>query len=259
MQNVSQNITIILGASALLLLITLFIVLILMAYQKKENKYSTEKKLMHEEFQKQLLHSQIEVQESTFFALGQELHDNVGQLLSSTKMLLGLTQRKLGNVPDTLTIAEETLGKAISEIRSLSKSLDKEWLEQFDLLHNLTTEINRINTAKHIEIHFSHPDKIFLGSEKQIILFRIVQEAIQNIIKHSNAKNAEINFINSPSLLTVIIADDGKGFNGVQSIDGLGMKNMKHRAQLLGGTINWETAPLVGSTITINLPINNAE
>ena len=103
-------------------------------------------------------------------------------------MLLGITQRNLADIPETLTIAQETLGKAISELRSLSKSLDKEWLAQFDLIDNLATEINRINAGLILEIHFSHPGKLSLTVEKQIILFRIIQEALQNAIKHSEAQ-----------------------------------------------------------------------
>ena len=160
MERLSENITVILGASALLLLITLFIVLILMAYQKRDTRYLMERKNMEEEFSKQLLRSQIEVQEATFADLGKELHDNIGQLLSSTKMFLGTAQRGTDNGPQMLGMAEDSLTKAITELRSLTKSLDREWLQQFNFIENLTTEVNRINAAKVFVINFSHPGKI---------------------------------------------------------------------------------------------------
>ena len=84
------------------------------------------------------------------------------------------------------------MGKAINEVRSLSKSLDKEWLQQFDFINNLQTEVNRINAAKTLQIYFSHPEKLLLQPEEQIILFRIVQEAIQNSVKHSQAQQIDI-------------------------------------------------------------------
>lgn len=209
--------------------------------------------MMKKTFEDALLRSQIEVQEATFSALGQELHDNIGQLLSSTKMLLAITQRNMTSKPETLTIAEETLGKAINELRSLSKSLDKEWLEQFDLIDNLTTEIKRINAGLILEIHFSHHGKLPLKAEEQIILFRIIQEALQNAIKHSEAKNIRIEVETQVENITVNITDDGKGFELISN-DGLGMHNMKHRTKLLGGNITWNTS-INGSSITIQLPV----
>ena len=209
--------------------------------------------MMKKTFEDALLHSQIEVQEATFSVLAKELHDNVGQLLSSSKMLLGITQRNMTNAPLTLNIAEETLGKAIHELRSLSKSLDKEWLEQFDLIENLGTEIKRINAGMVLEIHFSHPGKLPLTVEEQIILFRIIQEALQNAIKHSDAKNIFIEIETIDENIIVNITDDGKGFEPTFN-DGLGMRNMKHRTKLLGGNITWDT-PEKGSSVTIQLPL----
>ena len=205
-----------------------------------------------------LLQSQVEVQETTFAALSKELHDNVGQLLGSTKMLLGITQRKLGSSPDTLTAAEETLGKAISELRSLSKALDKDWLNQFDFIQNLEVESSRINQTEGLKIVFSHPDKILLKPDVQIILFRIVQEAIQNAIKHSQASQIDISLQIKNEKLQVTISDNGIGFDGEIQADGLGIKNMKQRTHLLGGNINWNSRAN-GVTITIDLPYNENE
>jgi signal transduction histidine kinase len=156
----SENISIILGASILLLLITLFIVMIVMAYLKRDLKHLSEKKLMESEFEKQLLQSQLETQEETLNKLSIEIHDNVGQLLNSTKLLIGLTQRSLAESPETLTLAEQTLGKAIQEIRMLSRSLNKEWLQQFQFMENLEAEVTRINAARNLQIHLMRPENI---------------------------------------------------------------------------------------------------
>src|SRR6266513_5304855 len=125
-------------ATVVLVLLAGFLFFFFLKYRYRKNEYIKEREIMKQTFEQTLLQSQIEVQEATFSILAKELHDNVGQLLSSSKMLLGITQRNFSNAPETLTIAEETLGKAITELRSLSKSIDKEWLEQFDLIDNLT-------------------------------------------------------------------------------------------------------------------------
>jgi len=236
-----------------LVLLVAFLMFFFVSYRYRSNKYIKERESMKKDFEQTLLQSQIEVQEATFAELGKELHDNIGQLLSSTKMLLGITQRNLSSRPDTLTIAEETLGKAINELRSLSKSLDKEWLERFNFIENLEVEIARINEARYLQISFSHPGKLLLKADEQIILFRIVQEAMQNAIKHAQAKNIRINLTVSGEVLKIVITDDGIGFDDTLPVDGLGMRNMKHRTKLLGGVITWNSSG-EGSSVTLELP-----
>ena len=243
-------------ATVVLVLLAGFLFFFFLKYRYRSNEYIKEREIMKKAFEQTLLQSQIEVQEATFSALGKELHDNIGQLLSSTKMLLGITQRNMTDTPETLTIAQETLGKAINELRSLSKSLDKEWLDRFDLVENLSTEINRINEAKMLAIHFSHPGKLPLKAEEQIILFRIIQEALQNAIKHSEAQNIRIEIETQNENIIVTITDDGKGFEPISN-DGLGIQNMKHRTKLLGGNITWNI-PASGSSITIQLPVKES-
>lgn len=240
--------------SIILIILCLGIVFAIVNYKVKQRIFLQEKKTMQEDFENQLMKSQIEVQEMTFDELGKELHDNVGQLLSSTKMLLGVTQRSLTDIPETLNLAEETLGKAINELRALTKSLDKEWLERFDLITNLETEINRINVAKTVCISFTHCGKLPIDTQKQIILFRIIQEALQNAIKHADAANISINITLSSNTISLRIYDDGKGFEMQSTDTGLGIRNMQHRTALLGGTINWDLSA-TGSRVNIQLPI----
>ena len=241
-----------------LLLLVAFLMFFFVRYRLKSNAFIKERAAMKKAFERTLLQSQIEVQEATFAGLSKELHDNIGQLLSSTKMLLGVTQRYLGSSPETLTIAEETLGKAINELRALTKSLDKDWLEQFSFIQNLEVEAARINDAMYLEILFSHPEKLLLKSDEQIILFRIVQEAIQNAVKHAQAKKIQIHLTNSDHLVRVIVIDDGMGFDETSPREGLGMKNMKQRTKLLGGSIAWNSTGN-GSSVTIELPFKENE
>ena len=240
----------------LLLLLLGFLFFFLIKYRVRKNRFIEERENMKKDFNQMLLQSQVEVQEDTFSALAKELHDNVGQLLSSSKMLLGITQRNMNDIPETLTVAEETLGNAITELRSLSKSLDREWLQQFDLIDNLTTEIKRINSGLILKIHFIHENKLLLPADEQIILFRIIQEALQNAIKHSEAKNISIAITTKEDHITVTIADDGKGFETTMS-KGLGIRNMTHRVRLLHGTITWSNLQ-PGSLITIELPVKES-
>jgi len=256
MQKLSENISIILAASSILLLITLFIVMLVVAYLKRDLKHLKEKENMEADFENQLLQAQLETQEETLHQLSTEIHDNVGQLLNSTKLLIGLTQRSLPEPPETLLMADDTLGKAIQEIRSLSKSLNKEWLQQFNFIENLEAEISRINAARSLQINLYRPDILSMKASEQIILFRIVQEVLQNAMKHAFAKTIEIKIKEDNRLLTILISDDGTGFDESTITQSVGLLNIKHRTKLLGGTVRWLSSINHGTQVTIQIPVN---
>jgi signal transduction histidine kinase len=226
-------------------------------YNERKKKHFEEKKNMASEFDRQLMRAQLETQEATMSMLSKELHDNIGQLLNSTKLLIGVTQRGLKEVPDTLLTANETLGRAIQELRSLSKSLDKEWLEQFDFIENLEAEIPRINSARSLRIHFNRPKNALpLKPNEQLFLFRIVQELIQNAIKHAQATTVNILLEIQPGLLVLRIQDNGRGFTEENITSGLGIRNIRQRTQLLGGTVNWQSAEGKGTSVNLEIPVN---
>jgi signal transduction histidine kinase len=229
-------------------------------YNERKKKHFEEKKNMAVEFERQLMLAQLETQEATMSMLSKELHDNIGQLLNSTKLLIGVTQRGLPNTPDTLYTADETLGRAIQELRSLSKSLDKEWLEQFDFIENLQAELPRINAARSLRIDFEGPGKTLpLKPNEQIFLFRIVQELIQNAIKHAQATNVRIRLDLRPDILLLIIGDNGNGFSEANITGGLGIRNIRQRTQLLGGSVKWDSEEGKGTAVTIEIPLNETE
>jgi signal transduction histidine kinase len=243
---------IVIGITLVFLIGAAFLLFYVNLYNERKKKHIEEKKKMQQQFTNQLLQSQVETQEETLSALGKELHDNIGQLLNSTKLLIGVTQRTMSDTPDTLRIANETLGTAINELRSLSKSLSKEWLQQFNLSENLETEVRRLNAADNLKVHFSSSGSIPLSSDQQIILFRIIQEALQNAVKHSTAKNVFMEILNTDDVLNISVTDDGSGMqhNGGS---GVGMLNMQQRTALLGGSINW-TSSTGGTKVIISLP-----
>ena len=240
----------------LIIMLVIFSIAFLLSYQKRKQDYQNEKLAMQSQFNEALMQSQLETHEATLNQISEEIHDNIGQLLSSTKMLLGITERNLENIPDTLKTAEQTLGKAIQDLRSLSKSLNKEWLHQFNITDNLKTEVDRINTARTIRAeYFTSTTFLPMQAEAQVMLFRIVQEAVQNCIKHANAQRITIRTLYSHEQITVTVDDDGDGFmQANQTASGVGMMNMQHRTKLLGGTIAWN--PLTqGTQVFISLPV----
>jgi signal transduction histidine kinase len=189
MQAKQDLIIVIVAIVATLIFLGMIFLFLIVYYKGKKRKVQLEKEQMQQSFSQQLLQSQIETQEETMSILGKELHDNVGQLLSSTKMLIGITERSLDNPPATLLTANETLSKAIHELRSLSKSLNKEWLEQFNFIENIKAEATRINSSGMVTCSSAILTALPLKADEQLILFRIVQEAIQNALKHAKASH----------------------------------------------------------------------
>lgn len=244
----------------LVVMLVIFSIAFLLVYQKRKQDYINEKQALQSQFQNALLQSQLETHEATLHQISEEIHDNIGQLLSSTKMLLGITGMNLENTPDTLKTAEATLSKAIQDLRALSKSLNKEWLHQFNITDNLKAEVERINAARTIHAEYITSTHFLpLQAEAQVMLFRIVQEALQNSIKHAQAQNITVETVFTDEHIVATIEDDGIGIHqDGQPLTGVGIMNMQHRTRLLGGTIAWNIIPEKGTQVNITIPVQPA-
>lgn len=245
--------------SSIFVMVALFVINYFIYFKRKKESITEEHLKMKEQFQNQLLQSRIEVQEQTFQQIGKELHDNVGQLLSTSRMLIGLTERELQTPPDTLLTANATLGQAINEIRSLAKSLDKEWLERFSFAENIQTMIERINAGKNVAVEYVQTIDLPLRSDEQIILFRIVQEAIQNAIKHASPEHMRIAVQQEEKKYLITVSDDGKGFDVQTVTQNMGLTNMQQRTKLLRGSIHYNSVVGKGTTVSIRLPLKSTE
>ncbi len=245
--------------TVVLLLLLGFLFFVLILYRRKRKKIIAERELAASIFTNQLLTSQIEVQENTFQQISGELHDNIGQLLSSALMLVGITQRQMQAVPDSLQSAADTLAKAIQELRSLSKVLDKDWLKQFNIIDNIQNEVDRVNAGGFLKASFISPGEPAMLSEHKIILFRIIQEAMQNAIKHARPQNLAIKLFFADDTFTAQIIDDGIGISIDDGNTGSGMQNMKHRTELLSGALDVHLRKEGGTAITVTIPKTNLQ
>ncbi len=250
--DLAQEIYIIVIASVFLLLVAVGIVSLLLVYQKRQLRYQFEKQQLQNQYSEELLKTRIETQEHTLNTVSREIHDNIGQLLNSSKLLIGVAQR--APQPDTLQTAADTLALAIQELRSLSKSLNNEWLEQFSFTENLEAEVKRINASNKIRMTVEQVP-LTMPKDRQLVLYRIVQEAFQNALKHGEPSHIHITLRNLNGHLHIEITDDGKGFDLQDpSRQGFGITNIKLRTALLGGTVQWK-AGHPGTVVLIQIPI----
>ena len=265
MQDQNQEIyVIILVGGVLALLLVGFIVTILFLYQRKQHRQEQEIVRIKKEYDQELLTTQLEIQEETFKTIGQELHDNIGQVLSVVKLSLAILPiEKEEPIYEGVYNIRQMLNKAIFDLADLTKSLHSDRIAQIGLCEAIGFELDNLKKAGLLQVTFDAPsDEQLTDSQKAIFLFRIFQENINNILKHSKATRVDVSISVSPkSLFVMKIRDNGVGFNvsekqdKASSTSGGGLKSMVNRAKLIGGEISFQSSPGNGTTVTVALPL----
>ncbi len=255
------KIIIVIGAAVFALLVITFLFRFILLYQKKSIAFTSEKKLMETRFQQEILLSQLEIQEQTLKNISQEIHDNIGQTLSLVKLNLNtIDLDKPAVVPQKINNSKELVGKAITDLRSLSKKMHTDSIMSAGLLKAIEFELGLVEKSGVFQTSFKiYGDPVPLDAQKELILFRIVQEAMNNIIKHAQASTIAISANFDPSQLLLSIQDDGNGFELPPDDDdmnrGIGLRSMQNRVALLNGQFAIETAPAKGTQIQISVPV----
>ncbi len=242
----------------LFILLSAIILSFVFQYQKKQKKHQEELTLVEIRFEKQLLQSQVEIQEQTFNHISQEIHDNVGQILSLAKIQLNiLGQQELVN-REILTEAKETLSKAIIDLRDIAKRLSTERAEHFSMVENIMEEFSRIQRSGLMNTDCSvDGQEQPLRNEVKTIVFRVIQECLQNIIKHSSATKISMRLHFQQEQLRIVLADNGKGFDVTRQLSvhsGLGLQNIIQRTAIIGGQAIINSQINQGTTITLTIP-----
>jgi signal transduction histidine kinase len=255
MDTLSQEITIIAVGCLFLLVVAIGIIIIVLVYQKRQLHHILEKKQLQSQYAQELLKARLEAHEETLTQLSKELHDNLGQLLNSSKLLVSVAKQKYTD--EAIDMAHETLTVALQELRGLTKALDSEWLERFDFVQNLRAEAQRINTSKNLVMTLEHPDQLTMPKDRQLVLFRMVQEVFQNALKHAHASHIRVSARQNDHDIEVEVIDDGQGFPATAvPAGGLGIQNIKHRTSLMGGVVEWLSGP-TGTRVRIQLPLSS--
>lgn len=240
-------------STATLILVILTMIFIYMVFLRKKTSLLIKQKEKDIWFEKELAKTQVEIKEQTLNYIGQELHDDLGQKLSVVRLRQNQLIAKLKDKQkDELTEMNELLGECIQDIRNLSKTFITEQIIHFGLLESLEREVRRIRKLKLLKIDLEIPNETLnISPSHSLILFRIIQESINNILKHSKAKQVRIAINCIDKAYIVKIIDNGKGFNKNNIQDGSGLKNMELRAKLIGAEFCIESLIDKGTTTTI--------
>jgi signal transduction histidine kinase len=242
----------------LFLILNSFIIIFFNYYRKKQRKNFQEKEELKTIFQQELLQSKLEMQEQIFNNISQEIHDNVGQILSLAKVQVNIMNESGNMSPEMLNEVKENISKAMVDLRDIAKGLSSERIRQLSIHTAVANEAERMQKSCAINtvVSFTGEEKK-MNDQKKLILFRLVQESLQNIIKHANASMVMISMNYTHDMLHLIIKDDGKGFDMEDALKknaGLGLANIKVRTSLAGGSSRIESMPHGGTTVTIKMP-----
>jgi len=249
--------TLILSAAALFTVITGFIVYFVVLYRNRQLRNEQEQEQLQATFRHELLRAQIEVHEQTLVYISQEIHDNITQVLSFIKLSLAMPNTITEEKKQTkISESRELLSEVINDLRDLSKSLSFEHIKNLGLLKTIETESARINKSGLIKVNvLTTGDAYRLDDQRELVLFRIFQEALNNTLKHAEAKHLKISLQYQPDLFTLTLEDDGHGFSTNLPGDnyGSGLKNMENRAALIGATATIDSSPGNGCCIKVSL------
>ena len=253
--NDTNLITSIISFVLFIVLVLFFAISLSIRYRKrkKENEY------LKIQFSQTLLRSQLEIQEQTLQHVSHELHDNLGQVASLIKINLNTLQfSDIGKATEKIENTKNLTRQLITDLKALSVSLGSDHLSKTGFLKALEIEVDRLNkTGEFAATLTTQLEEVNISPDKAIILYRMVQELLNNAIKHSKAKHINLILHNQENKYILAINDDGVGFDteAAGNNTSAGLKNLQGRALLINAKLNLLSAAGKGTQVTIELPL----
>ncbi len=261
MFTISNEAKLILIASTILILfLGTVIVMALLIQQKRKFRYRQQLADMKRLYENTLLQTELKIQQETFKAISQNLHDNIGSNISTAMLLLYKDETMSG--PETEANRKEAviiLDKIVDDLKNIARSLNLDYLNEIGLSEAIRQRIHQLEKTKKYEIIFNlndAPERLNL--QKQLIIFYIFQEVINNINTHAKATKIIINLRYEPDRLTLHINDDGTGISASPDAakptgKGSGLINMKNHAAMIGAQLIIKSENKKGTEIMLNV------
>lgn len=242
----------ILTAVLLISLVVLFLVLIVKLYINKIKSYT---QLIYEKdivFQKTLNTTIIETQEQVLTNISQDLHDDAGQQLTYINFQLENLKLDAPDLTEILDPISQSVTRLSQSVRRISHSLNNHLITQQDLIKSISSEVERLKSSGKIDVQLviDNEKRNFDGNE-QIVIYRIFQEVVNNIIKHAKARAIIVEISNNPFKMS--ISDNGRGFNMQENKSkiSIGLENMKQRALMIDFNLSITSQIGEGTTVTL--------
>ncbi|MCJ8210443.1 ATP-binding protein [Mucilaginibacter sp. RS28] len=252
--------SLVLIATAIFLIAPVFLLAYVLFYNSRKKKHIEEKAQMKQAFETELIKAQAEVQEQTLQTIGADLHDNIGQLLSLISLNLNSIEltEDIAKAQKKIEASASLTLESIKELRLLGKLLHGDQLVINGLAASIEQLVLWISKADRFKVEYHvHGEAEEKNTAKDLIIFRIVQETVNNIVKHADASEIVIELTFLTDMVAVKISDNGVGFD-VNSITannkGMGLHNIYKRAMMAGGRAEIRSVPGSGSYVNIFVP-----
>lgn len=248
----------------IVLLIAVAFIFILVTYANKKKKlFLKEKQILQSQYQQSLLQSQLEIQEQTFNHISKEIHDNLGIVASVIKINLNTIQlNNPAQSQEKINETKELVKQLILDLKLLTLNLSSDRITQLGLLQLLYADVDRINKSGVFNLILNANGNPYrMEPDKEIILYRMSQEILNNAIKYSGANNVAISLYFHEKNFILTVQDDGIGFNAAELLKtGLqkghnGLHNLQKRSALINAQLTVTSTPGKGTNISIDLPL----
>lgn len=245
------------------LILTGFLLYIIIAQRSKnkELKFKQDQQLANEEIYNLMLSQQDKVDEARTNEkkrISQELHDGIlGRLFGTRLSLDSLNFSEGKDAIKTRSNYISELKTIEDDIRKISHDLNTDFVSGSGFMDIISELIDNQSKAYQYKCEFKYDEHINweeISNKTKINIYRIIQESLQNIYKHANAKNVKISFKPKNHVICLKISDDGKGFDIHKSKKGIGLKNIRSRVNELNGKVNFDSEINKGTTVTIKFP-----
>lgn len=259
MQKISNDIVVFLiVVTGLILFLVAFIIMITFLYRRRQQEFEKNLAQTKLDNEKAILATQVEMQEQTFQHISREIHDNISLALTLAKLNLHtLEWDDRGKAAVKVESSIELLTQSISQLNDLSKSLDADIINRHSLLNAVEEELLRIKKTGYLSIKYEiSGTPVYMSSHAELIIFRIIQEAFNNIIKHAGVKEASLALHYNHEMLHITISDSGSGFDQDLLMKGQhsGLRNMNARVKMLGGEMKINSLPGTGTRLNFKIP-----
>jgi signal transduction histidine kinase len=248
-------------ATLILLVFIGGIVVFIVQYHKRKIIHEKEMAILNEQHIQDLLNTKLEIQVQTMEDIGREIHDNIGQHLTLASIYANQIAFEdiYPKINRQVASISTILNESLAELRKLSKNLTNTTAEYTELKDLINNECQRVNALNICNVKYNYTDTNFrISATIKNFILRIIQEFLQNSLKHANCKNISLDFQYSDSGLSILAQDDGKGFSidtyGANPSKGIGLPNMKKRAELIGAEFSFKSIENEGTSLNLFIP-----
>jgi len=235
------------------------VVSFLMIYRKRLSEQELRVKEMEIQHQQDVIYRTLDAVEDERKRVARDLHDEIGASLSAMRLLVGQLAQCNPLLPGTESLInrfKDVIDTTIDSVRRISSDLLPQGLDELGLTYALEGLCENAMSLADVSVELTVDPAISFPPRDNLVLYRLVQELLNNAIKHAQATNIQLLLYTHPDYVSLCYADDGRGFDFGTAYQqrSLGLKNIETRAQMLHGTVSFDTQPGKGLRVTVHIP-----